>query len=96
VTTLVSSIRKHAGVQRATRNVLAIVFSVAGVIALAEGNACCGCNEAGCGNNWTCTYVILDEISGCCGTGSGNATCSGGTFCVKCDRGGSCGCDSEG
>jgi hypothetical protein len=67
----------------------------------ADGNACCGsennCDDEGCGNNWVCTYVVLDEISNCCGMGDGEATCncnSSCAWCVSCDGGGSCGyCD---
>jgi hypothetical protein len=84
--------RSKSDRHRALRNVLAIVFSLLALYVFADSNACGGCDEGGCGNNWVCTGVILGQLSDCCGAGSGRAVCKGGTFCVTCDAGGSCGC----
>jgi len=79
------------------RSVVKKLVSVLGTVAIMavlmlDGNACCPYCE-GCDDNWVCAAVILSEISGCCGTGSGVATCkSDATFCVRCQGSGTCNC----
>lgn len=86
--------RKRKGTFRKCISVFgAAAFLV--VLAMEGPNACCP-DCPGCGNNWVCAEEVLSAISGCCGTGSGTAKCkSDGTFCVKCDGGGTCNCEPK-
>jgi hypothetical protein len=78
---------------RALKGFLTAIFcAMAMTLLMADGNACCGgpaggpCDQQGCDNNWICTGVVLNEISSCCGMGSGAATCNEGDWCVDCDE----------
>ena len=94
---------------RGLKTVLAVllaVFSVEVLLALDQFK-CCGpepgtapCDTEGCYNGFPshCAEAILQQISNCCGAGSGTATCvrkkacePGTAWCVKCDSGKECG-----
>jgi len=81
---------------RILRAIVAAALCIVGVVALGDSNVCCGCDPPeACGANYLCAYVVLSQLTGCCGIGSGQATCDGGQWCVRCNAGGACGCPMD-
>lgn len=60
------------------------LVAVASVVLAADGTACCGCDEEGCTNLFTCNQIIVELNHDCCGISGGTSSCNDGDWCTFC------------